>query len=229
MSERYLEDFVVGAVLKPTGRLRVEKAAIIAFAKEFDPQPFHLDEKAGRKSIFRGLVASGWHTAAMTMRLVAGSEYKPAGGKHRARLRHAALAASGASRRRVAYRDRSARGAHLKIAPGSRTGQAADANDQSGRRDGAGTHRHRLGATAAGKHERAGINARDDARASRRFPAARGRRKLLGIAGCAAYMPHGPRIRRRMSRGIGGTDVPYRCGPSGRHAASRSGSSIYSG
>jgi acyl dehydratase len=80
MSERFLEDFIVGEVFKPAGRLRVEKHAIIAFAKEFDPQPFHLDEEAGRKSIFRGLVASGWHTAAMTMRLVAGSEHKPAGG-----------------------------------------------------------------------------------------------------------------------------------------------------
>jgi acyl dehydratase len=64
MSERYLEDYAVGEVLKPTGRVRVEKAAIIAFAKEFDPQPFHLDEEAGRKSLFGGLVASGWHTPA---------------------------------------------------------------------------------------------------------------------------------------------------------------------
>ena len=80
MSGRFLEDYAVGEVLKPTRRLRVERDAIIAFAKEFDPQPFHLDEEAGRKSIFRGLVASGWHTAAMTMRLVADSEYRPAGG-----------------------------------------------------------------------------------------------------------------------------------------------------
>jgi len=80
MSGRFLEDYVVGEVLKPTRRLRVEKDAIIAFARQFDPQPFHLDEEAGRKSIFGGLVASGWHTAAMTMRLVADSEYRPAGG-----------------------------------------------------------------------------------------------------------------------------------------------------
>jgi len=80
MSGRYLEDYVVGELLKPKARLRVEKDAIIAFAREFDPQPFHLDEEAGRQSIFRGLVASGWHTAAMTMSLVARSEYKPAGG-----------------------------------------------------------------------------------------------------------------------------------------------------
>jgi hypothetical protein len=71
MSDRYLEDFVVGQVFKPSGRARVEKDEIIAFAKQYDPQPFHLDEEAGRKSIFGRLVASGWHTAALTMRLVA--------------------------------------------------------------------------------------------------------------------------------------------------------------
>jgi acyl dehydratase len=48
----------------------VEPGAIKAFAAEFDPQPFHLDESAAQKSIFKGLVASGWHTAAMTMRLL---------------------------------------------------------------------------------------------------------------------------------------------------------------
>ena len=80
MSDRYLEDFVIGQVLKPSGRARVEKDEIIAFAKQYDPQPFHLGEEAGRKSIFGRLVASGWHTAALTMRLVAGSEYKAATG-----------------------------------------------------------------------------------------------------------------------------------------------------
>jgi acyl dehydratase len=76
MSKRFFEDFTVGEVHKPSGRVRIEKADIIAFAKQFDPQPFHLDEEAGRKSIFGRLVASGWHTAALTMRLVAGSEYR---------------------------------------------------------------------------------------------------------------------------------------------------------
>ena len=47
---------------------------------EFDPQPFHLDEEAARRSVFRGLAASGWHTAAVTMRLLVESELKPAGG-----------------------------------------------------------------------------------------------------------------------------------------------------
>jgi acyl dehydratase len=80
VSERYFEDFTVGAVFKPSGRVNVTKEDIIAFATKFDPQPFHLDEEAGRKSIFGRLVASGWHTAAITMSLIARSEYRPAGG-----------------------------------------------------------------------------------------------------------------------------------------------------
>ncbi|MGB7101294.1 MAG: MaoC family dehydratase [Xanthobacteraceae bacterium] len=80
MSERYFEDFAVGQVFKPSGRVRVEKDEIVAFAKKFDPQPFHLDEEAARRSIFGRLVASGWHTAAMTMSLVARDEFRPVGG-----------------------------------------------------------------------------------------------------------------------------------------------------
>jgi acyl dehydratase len=76
MSQRFFEDFTVGEVQKPSGRVRVEKHDIIAFAKRFDPQPFHLSDEGGRKSIFGHVVASGWHTAALTMRLVAGSEYR---------------------------------------------------------------------------------------------------------------------------------------------------------
>jgi acyl dehydratase len=48
---------------------RLDTAQITAFAREFDPQPFHLDEEAARDSLFAGLAASGWHTAAITMRL----------------------------------------------------------------------------------------------------------------------------------------------------------------
>jgi acyl dehydratase len=76
MNQRFFEDFAVGEIQKPSGRVRVEKHDIIAFAKQFDPQPFHLSDEGGRKSIFGQLVASGWHTAALTMRLVAESEYR---------------------------------------------------------------------------------------------------------------------------------------------------------
>ncbi len=79
MTKRYLEDFAVGQVFK-TGRKRVDKEEIFAFAREFDPQPYHLDEKAAQQSVFRGLAASGWHTAAMTMRLMVDGEFKPAAG-----------------------------------------------------------------------------------------------------------------------------------------------------
>jgi acyl dehydratase len=79
MNKRYLEDFAVGQVFK-TGRKRVDKDEIFAFAREYDPQPYHLDEEAAKKSPFAGLAASGWHTAAMTMRLLVDGEFKPAGG-----------------------------------------------------------------------------------------------------------------------------------------------------
>ena len=77
--ERYLEDFAVGQTFG-SGRTRIDGDRALAFAAEFDPQPFHLDEAAARHSIFGGLTASGWHTAAVTMRLLVESELKPAGG-----------------------------------------------------------------------------------------------------------------------------------------------------
>jgi acyl dehydratase len=77
--ERYLEDFAVGQRFG-SGRLRVDEGRIKAFAAEFDPQPFHLDAAAAQNTIFRGLAASGWHTAAVTMRLLVESELQPAGG-----------------------------------------------------------------------------------------------------------------------------------------------------
>jgi acyl dehydratase len=79
MTKRYLEDFAVGQVFK-SGRKRVDKDEIFGFARQYDPQPFHLDEAAARQSPFAGLAASGWHTAAMSMRLIVDGEFKPAGG-----------------------------------------------------------------------------------------------------------------------------------------------------
>ncbi len=79
MTVRYLEDFAAGQVFN-TGRLRIDKEQIFAFARQFDPQPFHVDEEAARQSPFQGLAASGWHTAALTMRLMVDGEMKPAGG-----------------------------------------------------------------------------------------------------------------------------------------------------
>ena len=66
---RYFEDFQVGEV-QETGSYQVSREEILAFARQFDPQPFHLDDDAARASIFGGLIASGWHTASICHRLI---------------------------------------------------------------------------------------------------------------------------------------------------------------
>lgn len=65
----YWEDFPVGSVREFGGKT-VSAEEIVAFASQFDPQPFHLDPEAAKASLFGGLCASGWHTAAMTMRMM---------------------------------------------------------------------------------------------------------------------------------------------------------------
>jgi acyl dehydratase len=79
MADRYLEDFGVGLTFR-SAPVRIDSDQIKRFAREFDPQPFHLDEEAARGTIFRGLSASGWHTAAVTMKLLVESDFRPAGG-----------------------------------------------------------------------------------------------------------------------------------------------------
>ena len=69
MITRHWEDFKVGEVEQIGGR-RVDKDEIIAFAKQYDPQPFHIDEAAAKQSMYGGLIASGWHTCAMVMRMM---------------------------------------------------------------------------------------------------------------------------------------------------------------
>ena len=68
MEQRYFEDLKVGDRFK-SGAYKVSEEQIISFAREFDPQPFHLDRKVAEQSMFKQLFASGWHTAAITMRL----------------------------------------------------------------------------------------------------------------------------------------------------------------
>ncbi|MGA8012459.1 MAG: MaoC family dehydratase [Candidatus Acidiferrales bacterium] len=75
----YLDDLCVGQRFS-SDSYRMDEDRVKAFAAEFDPQPFHLDEAAAQDSIFRGLAASGWHTAAATMRLVVTGELRIAGG-----------------------------------------------------------------------------------------------------------------------------------------------------
>ncbi len=65
----FLEDMVVGQRFT-SATYPMDEARIKSFAAEFDPQPFHLDEAAAQASVFKGLAASGWHTAAVAMRLI---------------------------------------------------------------------------------------------------------------------------------------------------------------
>jgi acyl dehydratase/ribonuclease HI len=75
----YLDDLHVGQKFS-SGTYRMTEDRIKTFAAEFDPQPFHLDDEAARRSVFRGLAASGWHTGAATMRLMVTSGLPFAGG-----------------------------------------------------------------------------------------------------------------------------------------------------
>ena len=68
MPDLYWEDFEPGQVFE-LGSRTVTEEEIVEFARQFDPQPFHLDPEAARGKVFGGLIASGWHTGAMWMRL----------------------------------------------------------------------------------------------------------------------------------------------------------------
>lgn len=68
-SSWYFEDFFAGQEI-PLGSRTVSEEEIIAFATQFDPQPFHVDHEAAAASMFGGVIASGWHTCSMMMRMV---------------------------------------------------------------------------------------------------------------------------------------------------------------
>ena len=69
METRFWEDFKVGEIEQIGGK-KVERNEVIDFARQFDPQPFHVDESAAKSSMYGGLIASGWHTCAMVMRMM---------------------------------------------------------------------------------------------------------------------------------------------------------------
>jgi acyl dehydratase len=69
MPQRFFEDFAEGDTVE-LGSVEVTEAEIITFAREYDPQPMHTDPEAGRASTYGGLIASGWHTAGLYMRML---------------------------------------------------------------------------------------------------------------------------------------------------------------
>lgn len=68
----YFEDFQVGQVIE-LGSQQVDEAEMVAFAREYDPQPFHLDPEKAKASLFGGLAASGWYTGSLMMRMLVGT------------------------------------------------------------------------------------------------------------------------------------------------------------
>ncbi len=76
MTERYFEDYVVGTSTEH-GSVLVEEAEVVDFGRRFDPQPFHVDREAAAAGPFGGLIASGWHTCALMMRLLAEQYLSP--------------------------------------------------------------------------------------------------------------------------------------------------------
>ncbi len=79
MSDLYLDDLTIGARYV-SDIYEVTEAAMLEFSRQFDPQPFHLEQAAADASVFRGLAASGWHTAAIAMRLLMTGPLKFEGG-----------------------------------------------------------------------------------------------------------------------------------------------------
>jgi acyl dehydratase len=76
VNERWFEDYVPGTTAE-AGPVRVEESEVVEFARRFDPQPFHVDAEAAAAGPFGGLIASGWHTCALMMRLLADEYLSP--------------------------------------------------------------------------------------------------------------------------------------------------------
>ena len=74
MTQQYFEDFAIGDSFT-TQSYNLSREECVAFAQMYDPQPFHVDEKAAEQSFFKRLAASGWHTAAVIMRLIVRSGF----------------------------------------------------------------------------------------------------------------------------------------------------------
>ena len=76
MGERWFEDYAVGTTSE-YGPVRVDEAEVLDFGRRFDPQPFHVDPEAAAAGPFGGLIASGWHTCALMMKLLAEDYLSP--------------------------------------------------------------------------------------------------------------------------------------------------------
>ena len=142
---RYFEDMKIGQ-RSDLGSFTFTAELIKTFASQFDPQRFHLDEEEGRKSLFGGLAASGWHVGSVCMKLLvaegqreaaeaAARGEKPAVWGPVARVSRSALAEAGAGRRHHQLRQRGRIAETLPLAAGMGNLAGAQYRDQSARRD----------------------------------------------------------------------------------------------
>ena len=127
----FLEELHVGQRFS-SGSHTIDEAQIKEFAAQFDPQPFHLDGEAAKATLFGGLAASGWHTAAITMKLLVEFGLPLRGGDHRKRWRYQ-LAQAGAAGRYAHRFQRNRRCDPIALAPGSRNGPRAQRDAKSAR------------------------------------------------------------------------------------------------
>ena len=99
---RYLEDFAPGQVFE-LGQCIVTRNQMVAFAREFDPQSFHVDESAAMNTMYGGLIASGWHTISLFMRLLVDGLLRDAASLGSPGMDEDSLASSGSTWRRATW------------------------------------------------------------------------------------------------------------------------------
>ena len=150
----FLEDLRVGQRFS-SGEHTIDAAQIMAFAAQFDPRAFHLDGEAAKATLFGGLAASGWHTAAITMKLLVESGLPAARRRNHRKRRRDQLAQTHAARRRPQRGQRNRRGEPVTLAAGSRHDPRAQRDAQPARRDGADSHSEACGSQT---HDRCACN-----------------------------------------------------------------------
>ena len=131
-TDRHFEDFVPGAVAE-FGPIAIDEAEVIAFARQFDPQPIHTDPVAAAAGPFGGLIASGWHTVSLVMRVLVDHYLRARRVARIAGHRRAALAAARAPRRRAARARNGGGSAPLAIEARSRPRAHEDRSAESER------------------------------------------------------------------------------------------------
>ena len=132
--QRHFEDYAVGSVAQ-YGPAIVDEAEVIEFGRRFDPQDFHTDPVKAAKSPFGGVIASGWHTGSMMMRVLVDRYLSRLAGMGSPGMEYAAVDRAGASGRPLVVQVHGDRGAALRIEARSRRRAHSDRGDQrQGRR-----------------------------------------------------------------------------------------------